>query len=303
MKNQKGSAAIWIVAILVVAIAVGGAYWHWLQNSTGPTAASEVPAQQTQTTGVTTQQPVIAQPAAAIPASTTSQIQLFSASPTFTRSGDPVPLSLTFSSDTTYCDILKCSEVPGPYYSVDFGDGTVSPPAQLFIGCDGTRTDGTCGLPITAHTYAAAGTYTAKLLQCASASDSSCSNVIASISVDVHSDQVDQQPATVPFSATPASGTAPLAVTFSGTISGPNPSSSGGLGVYEPYIDFGDGGENEPVFCSLPYNLTNYVYPTSCAFPSVEHTYTSEGTYVAVLHLGEQKGTQTTLGTTTINVR
>jgi PKD repeat protein len=107
------------------------------------------------------------------------------------------------------------------------------------------------------------------------------------------------------FSATPTSGTAPLTVTFNGVLSTSNPSASGGLGVDEPYITFGDNGQSgDPVFCAnIPSNVTNYVYPTSCTFPSVSHTYTSPGTYTGVLHLGEQKGTQTTLGTVTITVQ
>ncbi|HEV3245487.1 MAG TPA: hypothetical protein VG102_03945 [Candidatus Paceibacterota bacterium] len=114
------------------------------------------------------------------------------------------------------------------------------------------------------------------------------------------------QPQTGPaFSATPTSGKAPLTVTFNGVLSTSNPSTSGGLGVDEPYITFGDNEQSgNPVFCAnTPSDVTNYVYPTSCIFPSVNHTYTSPGTYTAVLHLGEQKGTQTTLGTVTITVQ
>jgi hypothetical protein len=108
------------------------------------------------------------------------------------------------------------------------------------------------------------------------------------------------------FTVSPTSGIAPLAVTFSGTVSTTNPSSSGGIGVDAPYIDFGDGqggtlsyGE---VFCPTPYDVTDYIYPTSCTFSPVSHTYTLPGTYTAVLHLGVQKGSDIILGTVTVTV-
>ena len=121
---------------------------------------------------------------------------------------------------------------------------------------------------------------------------------------DTQSNQV-VHPTGPAFSATPISGKVPLTVIFNGVLSTSNPSASGGLGVDEPYITFGD--DKRPgtlVLCAhIPSDLTNYVYPTSCTFPSVNHTYTSPGTYRAVLHLGEQKGTQTILGAVTITVQ
>ena len=118
---------------------------------------------------------------AAVP-QTTSQIQLFSAFPTYSSSR-PVPLSFTFYSDTSYCNTLNCS---ANYYSVDFGDGSSSSPAHLFYGCDGSRRDGNCAIQIATHAYASSGTYTAKLRQCTSAVDTVCSNVESSIDVLVH---------------------------------------------------------------------------------------------------------------------
>jgi PKD repeat protein len=119
-----------------------------------------------------------------------------------------------------------------------------------------------------------------------------------------------EKQSTLVFSATPTSGVAPLTVTFSGTISTANPSSDDGLGlgVDEPYIDFGDAQEGDApstgeVSCSsTPHDVTNYVYPTSCTFSPISHTYQLPGTYTVVLHLGVQKGTDIILGTTTIVV-
>lgn len=40
MKNQRGSAAVWIIVILVIVIVAGAAYWYWSQNSAQPAVSA-----------------------------------------------------------------------------------------------------------------------------------------------------------------------------------------------------------------------------------------------------------------------
>ena len=100
--------------------------------------------------------------------------------------------------------------------------------------------------------------------------------------------------------ATPVSGASPLTVSFSGSVGGSKPSPTG-VGIYDFSINFGDG-SYATVSCPLPYDLTNYAYPTSCTFTPVTHTYASAGVYAAALTRYTQDNTRTVIGSVTITV-
>jgi len=69
------------------------------------------------------------------PPQTISQVQLFTAALTYGTS----PLTFTFYSDTSYCNILDC-DAKKDYYFVDFGDGSHSS-CEYFrsLQCDASR--------------------------------------------------------------------------------------------------------------------------------------------------------------------
>lgn len=162
----------------------------------------------------------------------------FTASPT----SGAAPLTVVFTSD------VKMDSTSG--YLVDFGDG-----ASGYGGNGGW-----------AHTYGAAGTYTAKLIQtfsCTAGTGMACdprpAQTLGTATVTVTG--ATDHPK---FSAWPTSGTAPL--TSHLTISGVSSASS-----YS--VNFGDG--------STDYNWQADTEAASTFFLS--HTYQSAGTYTATL--------------------
>lgn len=140
--------------------------------------------------------------------------------PSFTasQSSGRAPLWVSFS--------LWNASQTGTYY-IDFGDGTDGQWSE--VSCGGTST-GRCFN--TTHTYAKPGTYTATATvapNCPAPQGAVCTmvlGIVGTLTITVTGDS-----ATTPsFTASPTSGSAPLAVTYS--VSG---------GANEDYVDFGDG--------------------------------------------------------------
>jgi hypothetical protein len=265
MKNHKGFAALSVLIAIVLGLIVIGGGAYFVTHQNSTPQVS-----QNYPDVSTQQQPRTVQVAqtADTPVSTNSSIPTctFTATPTYISVGQTYTLTWT-SKNATAASIME--------------EGTPGPAKVLLNGATNPATIGTPEtLNFTLTVSGKGGTNTCSTSVTAEASQSK-------------------------LTASPLSGSAPLTVTFNGVLSTSNPSASGGLGVDEPYITFGENEQSgDPVFCAnTPSDTTNYVYPTSCTFSSVNHTYTSPGTYTAVLHLGEQKGTQTTLGTVTITVQ
>ena len=141
--------------------------------------------------------------------------------------------------------------------TVNFGDGTTG--TLLFAPvCSQCNALGTVG-----HTYAAAGTYPATLLD-------SSGNVLGSATITVSG--LSTQP--MSFSAYPTSGAAPLQVSFTGP-----------QGAVGETINFGDGtsGTMTTVIATCVAGTAN----TSCGpRAAASHTYTTTGTFTATLTSG-----------------
>ncbi|MDP3646282.1 MAG: PKD domain-containing protein [bacterium] len=173
----------------------------------------------------------------------------FSASP---MSGN-APLTVSFSA-------APGGNVGNNEYTVDFGDGASG--ALVFPLCN---LGSTCTGKVT-HTYTSAGTYTTKLRRTPDPTEANCYGancwVIGTVTITVTGSTSQT------FSASPTSGSAPLVVSFSGTVN------SAGYS-----IDFGDGTSSGDVRCG------HGGCPTSPSSSSVNttHTYNFPGTYTAKL--------------------
>jgi PKD repeat protein len=207
----------------------------------------------------------------------------FSASPT----SGAAPLTVNFSST-----------VAG---DVNFGDGstgTMAPnPIPMYV-CASADTN--CKNPqqtySTSHTYAQNGTYTATLTHGSGCSGSGICNGFEVWVVGTVTITVDGQTSNVNFTATPASGSAPLTVSFSARS----------VNAAGYTVDFGDGTSGTMqqllgecvVGAGGPCNGGND--------EMTSHTYTQNGTYTATLK--QQTGTTgnsdifQTLGAATITV-
>jgi hypothetical protein len=159
MKNQKGSAVIWAILILVVIVIAGAAYWYGTQTSVAPmTSAPEIPSTQ-QTIVEPTQTQGANAPQTSVQSNETTQSQnstseqtsspqvALSASPTSGTRGQPITFSTSYGGQT------------GTAYYVDFGDNSLG-----WFACGQTvpneQVNETC-LPATfQHTYAGSGAYT-----------------------------------------------------------------------------------------------------------------------------------------------
>ena len=178
----------------------------------------------------------------------TQQSGSFSAFPT----SGALPLEVTFVRQNT-----------SGSYSVDFGDGTVSPFPY------NTANPGTFHDRV-GYVYRNAGTYYARLLGACMGDSFACSAlpnggrpVLGTVTITVGGSTN-----TGTLSASPSSGNAPLAVNFSGSVN------SAGYS-----IDFGDGTLSGDVGCAHGGCPST---PSSSAV-NVNHTYSSNGTYVAKL--------------------
>lgn len=184
-------------------------------------------------------------------------------------------LSVSPSSGATPLAVTFAGRVSSAgSYTLDFGDGTSPLALSLMEGrcVDGT-TFGACGLSLDAarHTYASAGTYTARLLGTCYGDSFACSAlpnggrpVIGTVTVTVGGGSTSSGT----LSASPSSGNAPLAVNFSGSVN------SAGYS-----IDFGDGTTSGDIGCAHGGCPATSVVSAV----NVGHTYTAAGTYTAKL--------------------
>jgi len=177
----------------------------------------------------------------------------FSASP---ASGS-APLTVSFSS-------ALANAYSSNFYIINFGDGQSS--------------SQTVGLSGVSHTYASAGTYTATLQsatnQCAGVTLPCTQPTPNFITVGTLSITVSSGTTNTTFTASPTSGTAPLTVTFTGSIPGTSYS-----------LDFGDGSspvnEVTNVDCAPGYPNCAANYVSTVNEP---HVYSQPGTYTAKLY-------------------
>jgi len=168
------------------------------------------------------------------------------------------PLTVAFTGTVSSLSSFACSGTCTD--TINFGDGTIGL-VQI------PTTSGTWQSYVISHTYATAGTYQVQLKSATGAADGSPITITVT--------------APASFSATPTSGTAALNVSFNG-----NNISAGTTNQ----INFGDG------------TTGNFPLATSCSSGSlcsgtVNHTYTSAGTYTATL-----TSNGTSVGTVTITV-
>jgi PKD repeat protein len=154
-----------------------------------------------------------------------------------------VPLAVTFTDSST-------ETITNRYW--DFGDGTATNITSTSI----------------AHTYASTGTYTVALTVTGPAgTDTNTKTNLITVNPPA--------PPSAAFSASPLSGTAPLAVTFNDTSTGT---------ITNRYWNFGD---------DTTTNITS---------TSITHTYASTGTYTAALTVTGPAGTNTNTKTNLITV-
>lgn len=166
------------------------------------------------------------------------------------------PLTVSFSGV-----INSARSCEGNTYTLEFGDGqstTLPFPAQQ--NCQPYSFS-------VSHQYTDAGTFSARLYK------EPFGTVAATVSVVVQSGNSSQGDT---LSASPASGAAPLNVSFSGVI---NASRSCNGGTYT--LVFGDG-QSTPLQYTAQCQAFSY---------SVTHQYTQGGSYVAQLFRGTQGGT------------
>jgi PKD repeat protein len=144
----------------------------------------------------------------------------------------------------------------GGNYTVDFGDGTTGS-LQTFASGQVCPLNGNCVYGSASHTYTYPGTYTAKLEDVSGCTTNGCtarpSSVLGIVTINVTGNTQ------VSLTASPASGQAPLAVNFG---------ASGMSSQYFYDIDFGDGQTSDGL---------------GGAYTTASHTYTSAGTYTALL--------------------
>jgi PKD repeat protein len=135
-------------------------------------------------------------------------------------------------------------------YTFDFGDGTSV----------------TQSTPTVSHTYSNSGDYAARLHVTDSRGLASTNDARVVISVAVNT------PPTADLTASPTSGTAPLAVHFDGSGSSDS--------------DFND------VIVSYSFSFGDGTPPVTQGAPMIDHTYTSPGTFTASLVVTDSRGAQ-----------
>lgn len=150
---------------------------------------------------------------------------------------------------------------------IDFGDGNTA----SILKPGGGEKSGTMS-----HEYTKAGTYTAQLIGVGEGSSTVLDTKTVTVSASSVSDVADT------FTASPISGTAPLVVTFSGSVTA---SYFGGV-----WIEYGDGTKKE-VLCNPGGGCSN----------KLMHTYAEAGTYTAKM-IGVGEGTSKMLKTINITV-
>ncbi|MEM8486197.1 MAG: PKD domain-containing protein [Bacteroidota bacterium] len=156
---------------------------------------------------------------------------------------------------------------------VDFdGGGSVPPLGASIVGYSWDFGDGNTGFGSSiSHTYTTDGTFTASLV----VEDSNGGLGATTVSITVDPAPVDDPVAA--FTATPATGTAPLVVDYDGSASQP----PAGASIISYTWDFGDGNTGSGEF--------------------ITHTYQDAGTYTATLTVEDSNG-NTDAATTSITV-
>lgn len=136
-----------------------------------------------------------------------NRMPVFFASPT----SGAARLSVTFF----YREGLRSSnETANGAYTLDFGDGLQVNKDIRQHGCDGTDLNGDCAYPLTTHTYAKPGTFTATLSTCDPKTDLYCDTLkIGTAIIKVTGSNV----VSTILSSSLTSGQAPLSVHFSMT--------------------------------------------------------------------------------------
>ncbi|MCB2229672.1 PKD domain-containing protein [bacterium] len=174
-------------------------------------------------------------------------------------------LTVTDSQSHTARDtVLITASAPATPLTCNLTASTTSGVAALIVAFNGSMAGGqspysvslafgdgasATSLPVS-HSYTTAGTYRAILTVTDAASQTAKDTVVITVIPPF------SQPLTCSLNANPTSGSAPLAVGFTG-------SASGGLGAYSYLLRFGDG--------------------SSTSNSSASHTYSSAGDYWAVL--------------------
>ena len=179
--------------------------------------------------------------------------------------------------------------IPATPPSAVISSSTAMGPAPLQVSFDGSTSKAASGASITsyawsfgdgseatgataAHSYAAAGTYTASLTvtDTQGLTNSASTPIVVTAPV-----VVENQPPTAAATATPTSGTAPLTVSFDGSQSA---DSEGSIASY--LWTFGDG--------------------STATGKTASHTYIGAGDYTATLQVTDDQGAT---GTTTLTIK
>jgi PKD repeat protein len=172
----------------------------------------------------------------------------------------------------------------GAVYVLSWGDGTI--PSNIGVPA------GQCNSVVQnyGHTYIYGGTY---IITLSSGSHSTSATVVVSgvgapIGGGTNTNTNTQQES---FNASVASGTAPLAVTFTGLVTGADAAwcASG----CSDTLDFGDGSTGTVPLPTSRTGAQNY---------SLSHTYTTGGTFAAILYQGAKGATQRVGSPITITV-
>ncbi len=164
--------------------------------------------------------------------------------------------ALTFDGSTSTASTASATLVT---YTFNFGDGTAAVASST---------------PTTTHSYASAGSYTASLKVTDSLGQTSVDVAQQVITVTAAPSSPTLLPPTAGLSASPASGTTPLVVSFSGGAS-TTPNSGATISSYT--FNFGDGSAS-----------------VTQSSPTVSYTYTTAGNYTASLVVTDSDGQTST---------
>jgi peptidoglycan hydrolase-like protein with peptidoglycan-binding domain len=172
-------------------------------------------------------------------------------------------------SVTVHATVNTTNSCTGAMYTLDWGDGTT--PQQIVVP------SGNCSQLVQSltHVYTFGGTFRVTLAAGSHQTYATVSVLGAGPSAGSTNHSVSYGVPNETFNASPTSGTAPLTVTFSGTV---NTNDAGfGMGDNTDALDFGDGTMSKVKLPASVGGWLNY---------SVSHTYNTAGGFVAVLYQG-----------------